>query len=106
MTLMEKIAQEAVKSSVDGLWPSEQEKIIRRAIADAIRETGAEEALDRCREFLQECEVAEDRSNLDGDDCETVLQQINEGAETGLPQVNAALTQIRALTETNKETKE
>ncbi len=35
----------------------------------------------RITSFLEECEVAEDRSNLDGDSAEVVLQQINDGAE-------------------------
>lgn len=35
----------------------------------------------RLREFLSEVETAEDRSNLDGDSAEVVLQQLNDGAE-------------------------
>lgn len=57
-------------------------------------------ALKRTEEFLEECEVAEDRSNLDGDSAETVLNQINDGAEEGLKQVRAALAKWNAV---NKE---
>lgn len=40
--------------------------------------------MEHWREFLKEVEVAEDRSNLDGDDAETVLLQLNESAEAML----------------------
>lgn len=36
---------------------------------------------ERWKEFIEECAVAEDRGNLDGDSAETVLNHINEAAE-------------------------
>jgi hypothetical protein len=69
---------------------------------DLIAQSGAVEALERTEEFLDECEVAEDRSNLDGDSAEVVLQQINDGAEAGLPAVKAALLNLRSITEAER----
>jgi hypothetical protein len=63
----------------------------------SLANSGAVEALERTKEFLEECEVAEDRSNLDGDNAETVLQQINDGAEEGLKQVKSALANLQAI---------
>jgi hypothetical protein len=40
-------------------------------------------------EFLEECACAEDRSNLDGDSAEVVLEQINDAAEKLLDILNA-----------------
>lgn len=45
------------------------------------RQGADEELMGHIKEFLQECETAEDRSNLDGDTAEAVLEQINDGAE-------------------------
>jgi hypothetical protein len=72
------------------------------AFRDLIAQSGAVEALERTEEFLDECEVAEDRSNLDGDSAEVVLQQINDGAEAGLPAVKAALLNLRSITEAER----
>jgi hypothetical protein len=53
----------------------------------------------RWKEFIDEAVVAEDRSNLDGDNAETVLSQINEGAEEMLalltPEDRQAIDQAR-----------
>jgi hypothetical protein len=51
---------------------------IARLRADKERLT---ELLRRWKEFIDEAVVAEDCSNLDGDNAETVLSQINDGAE-------------------------
>jgi transposase len=51
---------------------------IARLRADKERLT---ELLRRWKEFIDEAVVAEDYSNLDGDNAETVLSQINDGAE-------------------------
>lgn len=42
------------------------------------------------REFVEEVAVAEDRSNLDGDSAETVLQQLNDAAEDLIDKIDAA----------------
>jgi len=39
-------------------------------------------------EFLEECETAEDRRNLDGDSAEAVLEQINDAATKLLASLN------------------
>ncbi len=38
--------------------------------------------------FLEDCETAEDRSNLDGDSAEVVLEQINDAATELLALLN------------------
>lgn len=55
------------------------------------REQRLREALPHVIEFLEEVAIAEDRSNLDGDDAETVLSQLNDGAEESLQKIRAAL---------------
>jgi len=60
------------------------------------------ELLRRWKEFIDEAVVAEDRSNLDGDNAETVLFQINDGAEEMLalltPEELAAIDAARRKT--------
>ena len=57
------------------------------------------ELLRRWKEFIDEAVVTEDRSNLDGDNAETVLSQINDGAEEMLalltPEERAAIDAAR-----------
>lgn len=56
----------------------------RLAAENAGRRTEVEElrkVVAAWTEFMKEVEVAEDRSNLDGDDAEAVLEQLNNGAE-------------------------
>ena len=72
------------------------EREIARLRADKERLT---ELLRRWKEFIDEAVVAEDRSNLDGDNAETVLSQINDGAEEMLalltPEERAAIDAAR-----------
>ena len=72
------------------------EREIARLRADKERLT---ELLRRWKEFIDEAVVAEDYSNLDGDNAETVLSQINDGAEEMLalltPEELAALDAAR-----------
>lgn len=51
----------------------------------------AREALQEQVSFLEICETAEDRSNLDGDSADAVLEQINDEAEKDLPKLKALL---------------
>jgi hypothetical protein len=52
---------------------------------------GLREALELALDFAQCVEVAEDRSNLDGDTAEVVLEQLNASAEDVVAKLNAAL---------------
>ncbi len=63
----------------------------RDLAAMAEREKVLVAALGRAKDFSQDCETAEDRSNLDGDSAEAVLEQINEAAEELTTIIAAAL---------------
>lgn len=66
-------------------WLEEEKECYKQAAQerDQLRAqlAAAHSVIARWKEFIDECAVAEDRSNLDGDSAEVVLQQVNDGAE-------------------------
>lgn len=85
-----KVNPEEMKSLFGRLWDKISVYRSRAESAEAQLDR-MKAVLEEAKEFALECESAEDRSNLDGDDAETVLLQINEAAERLTDIVRAAL---------------